>query len=423
MGAAYLTNAQAHGGAKPPERVSAARLLVRIHVPANLYGGKAHRGRVQRVSGGYYDGRRFRRGTVGWEDGVIVETTSGLAREPLAKGLIIPPLWNAHTHLGDAVVTRELSGSIEELVAPPRGLKHRVLARARDQDVIRAMRRALVTALNAGTGGVIDFREGGIKGLKLVYRALLGLPTRAAVLGRPSGLTFNRREVSALLRACDGIGVSSYIDWPAGELRKLAAHAAQAGKSFATHCSERVREDIDAVLELKPTFLVHMIHATDSDLERCAEARVPVVICPRSNAFFGMTPDVPRLLRAGIEVWLGTDNAMISTPSLLREMEFAYRIARLRGGVPAMEILEMALRGRRFVDPKATTGIRVGNPADLVVFALPDGEHGFASLLRAVEADIALVVSGGIARRPPLPSEEPTGTKRLRPRRAQRTSR
>ena len=79
---------------------------------------------MQRVSGSYYDGRRFREGTVGWEDDVVVEVRSGRARTPLAEGLIVPGLWNAHTHLGDAIVTQELKGTLEELVAPPHGLKH-----------------------------------------------------------------------------------------------------------------------------------------------------------------------------------------------------------------------------------------------------------------------------------------------------------
>src|SRR5438046_8132761 len=85
---------------------------------------------VKRVAGWFYDGRRFREGTVGWEEDVILEVRPGRARNPVATGLIIPGLWNAHTHLGDAVVTQELTGTLEELVAPPHGLKHRILAKA-----------------------------------------------------------------------------------------------------------------------------------------------------------------------------------------------------------------------------------------------------------------------------------------------------
>src|SRR6059058_795940 len=359
---------------------------------------------VQRVSGWYYDGHRFRAGTVGWEEDMVVEVRSGRARRSLAEGLIIPGLWNAHTHLGDAIVTQELKGTIEELVAPPHGLKHRVLAKAKDAAVISAMRRAMATMVRTGTTGFSDFREGGLKGLKLLYAAEAALPVRGIALGRPAGLSYDQREVAAILRASDGIAVSSYIDWPRDAIEKLAADVRRAKKIFAIHCSERVREEIDVVLDLKPAFLVHMVQATDADLERCADARVPIVVCPRSNAFFGMTPDIPRMLRQGVELRLGTDNAMINTPSLLREMEFAYRIGRLKGGVPARAIFEMALRARRLEDPKASLGIRVGCRADLVILDLPGGTNAFASLVRASASDVRLVVSGGRSWPAPAPS-------------------
>jgi cytosine/adenosine deaminase-related metal-dependent hydrolase len=350
---------------------------------------------VDRVAGWFYDGRRFREGTVGWDDGVIVEVRSGRPRRALATGLIIPGLWNAHTHLGDAVVTQELKGTLEELVAPPHGLKHRVLAKAKDQAVIAAMRRAMATMLRTGTTGFSDFREGGLKGLKLLYAAVAAMPLQGIALGRPVGLGYDAKEIAAILRASDGIAVSSYVDWPEDGIKKLAAHVRREKKLFAIHCSERIREDIDKVLVLSPAFLVHMVQATDSDLERCADAGVPIVLCPRSNAFFGMTPDIPRMIRSGVELHLGTDNAMINVPSMLREIEFAYRAARMKGGVSAREIFEMAIRGRRLSDPKASGAIRVGERADLAVFDLPGGPSGFASLMRASASDINLVVAGG----------------------------
>src|SRR2546428_404839 len=206
-------------------------------------------------------------------------------------------------------------------------------------------------------------------------------------------------------------------------IEKLAADARRAKKIFAIHCSERVREEIDAVLDLKPAFLVHMIHATDADLERCADAHVPIVICPRSNAFFGMTPDIPRMLRCGVELHLGTDNAMINTPSLLREMEFAYRVARMKGGVPARDILDMALRGRHLADSHATSGIRVGARADLVILDLPGGRNGFASVVRASASDVRLVVSGGRLWPAPSPSVRDASMIRGRRRRIARSTR
>src|SRR5436305_8868884 len=124
---------------------------------------RSFRADVERVAGWFYDGRRFREGTVGWEEDVILEVRPGRARNPIAEGLIIPGLWNAHTHLGDAVVTQELRGTLEDLVAPPHGLKHRILAKAKDEAVVAAMRRAMATMVRTGTTGCADFREGSVK--------------------------------------------------------------------------------------------------------------------------------------------------------------------------------------------------------------------------------------------------------------------
>ncbi len=369
---------------------------------------------MERVSGSFYDGRRFRSGTVGWDDGVIVEARSGRAHDPLAEGLVVPGLWNSHTHLGDAVVTQELRGTIEELVAPPHGLKHRILANAKDSAVVAAMRRAMATMLRTGTTGFSDFREGGLKGLKLLYAAVAALPLRGIALGRPAGLTYDAREVAAILRVSDGIAVSSYVDWPGSDIEKLAADVRREKKIFAIHCSERIREDIDKVLGLSPTFLVHMVQATNDDLIRCADAKIPIVVCPRSNAFFGLTPDIPGMVDAGVELRLGTDNAMINVPSMLRETEFAYRVARMKGDVSAREIVEMAMRGTRTADPDAAGAIRVGERADLVVLDIPGGANGFASLMRASASDVRLVVSGG--QRWPTPEQPRPSVKRRRPR-------
>src|SRR5947199_6684220 len=145
---------------------------------------------------------------------MVVVVRTGRARSPLAEGLMIPGVWNAHTHLGDAIVTQELRGTIEELVAPPHGLKHRVLAKAKDAAVIAAMRRAMATMVRTGTTGFSDFREGGLKGLKLLYAAAAALPIQGIARGRPVELSYDRREVGAILRAWAGFVASSYIDWP-----------------------------------------------------------------------------------------------------------------------------------------------------------------------------------------------------------------
>ena len=349
---------------------------------------------VIRLSGWLYEDGRFREGSVTVEDGIVADVSRRKAREPIAKGLILPAFGNAHTHAGDAVVREELVGGLEELVAPPHGLKHRVLAASKDADVVAAMRAYFDTMLRTGTASFWDFREMGVRGLRQIYEATLGLPLRPFVLGRPAKMSYDADEVRAILRACDGIGLSSLLDWDAGDAAKIARDAHAAGKAFALHASERVREDIDVILHLKPDLLVHLLEATDADLERVADAGVPVAVCPRSNAFFGKLVDLPRLARIGIPFLLGTDNAMVNAPSMLRELDFAWRVARLRGGVEPRILLDAALRGGKGLRGTGHLAVVPGEPAELLVLEVP-GPPTFGGVFRAVETDIALVSAGG----------------------------
>ncbi|HEC94475.1 MAG TPA: hypothetical protein ENI45_00740, partial [Thermoplasmatales archaeon] len=168
-----------------------------------------------------------------------------------------------------------------------------------------------------------DFREGGIKGINLLREAMKGVETlNSIVLGRPLHLSSDEDEVEKILEKADGIGVSSISDWNYDDLKKIAVMTRQRGKVFALHVSERIRENIDMVLDLKPDFLVHMVYATESDLERVKDENIPVVVCPRSNVFFGLKPNLKLMKKVRVTVLLGTDNAMISTPNVLEEIKW-----------------------------------------------------------------------------------------------------
>ena len=349
-----------------------------------------------RLGGWLYSEGRFRNGGVTIDDGVIVDVERTPGRALDARGLILPAFTNAHTHAGDAVVRQELAGNVEELVAPPHGLKHRVLARASDAAVVAASRDYLERMARGGTQAFWDFREMGLRGIRQLYEAALGLPLRPKIFGRPSSMRYNRDEVRAILRACDGIGISSRLDWEPRAAAKLAKDAHDARKVFATHASERIREDIDDVLELKPDLLVHLTEATESDLSRVADEGIPVVVCPRSNAFFGKILDLPRLARSGVPFFLGTDNAMVNGPSMFREMDFAWKLARLKGGVAPRVILDAALAGRKGLTASPDVALAPGDPADVIVLDVA-GEPTFGGVFRSGEADLGFVGLGGRA--------------------------
>ncbi len=259
------------------------------------------------------------------------------------EAIIIPSLFNAHVHIGDSIVKSPPKGSLAEVVGPG-GLKHISLERASQEELIGAMKVYLHEASDYGVKDIIDFREGGIEGLKVLRKAAEGLEAsiNLTVMARPSKRSFNECELKKLLPLTDGIGLSAYRDWDTNQIKQIAELAKDTDKPLALHCSEDVREPIQEVLELGVHHLVHMIEATTDDMIACAVEEVPIVVCPRSNLFFGKVPNIPAMLDAGLTLCLGTDNAMISSSNMLRELETAYRVARINGDVDPIDILMMA---------------------------------------------------------------------------------
>ena len=228
----------------------------------------------------------------------------------------LPPLVNAHTHCADAGVHPTPRMTIEELVAPPDGLKHRYLRETPREVLVEDMRRYSDLSRSNGISKFVDFREGGIEGVKMLREA----SPDAFIMGRPVSPEFDPEEMASLLEAADGIGLPSLTDMGRKYTEACADAAHKARKPFAIHVSERIREDIDFILKLKPTFVVHMAQATRWDLSLCADFDVPVVICPRSNSFFGIAPPIFDMIDAGVPLALGTDNAMLCDPDLVAEM-------------------------------------------------------------------------------------------------------
>ncbi len=332
-------------------------------------------------------------GYVKYEAGRVVEVGEGEVRSATAEGIIIPTLVNAHTHLLDAVVPVDLGMSLEELVAPPHGLKHRILREADQQALVRSLIRLNSFMRSRGISSYIDFREGGKAGSTL-FSDVNGVP-KGHIFGRPLGLDFKMAEVNAILNAGDGIGVSSISDWDYATLTELARHTRKMGKRFAIHASERVREDIGKVLDLKPSFIVHMTKATAEDIEACAEERVPIVVCPRSNMFFGRIPPIATMLEKNATVAIGTDNAMFGLPDMLVEMEFAARILRLQGVKDIRPVLDMAtVNGRKLLSEREPMSIESGKPCDFMVTRSWGGDPAVDLLLRGSSTDPIMVCMG-----------------------------
>jgi len=303
------------------------------------------------VEGTILRGRAFEpvEGRVVVEDGDIVAVEEAAVE---SDAIVCPAFVNAHTHIGDSIAKEAGAGlSLDELVAPPDGLKHRLLRAASDAEKIAAMRRSLRFMERSGTAATVEFREGGVDGVQAIRAALDGLDVAAVVLGR---------ETVAAMHEADGFGASGARDADFDDER---AATREAGKPFGIHAGERDPTDLDPALDLDPTFLVHVVHPEPHHLDRIERAGVPVVVCPRSNLVTGVgTPPIADLLDR-TTVALGTDNVMLNSPSMFREMEFAAKV----GAVDARDVLRMAtINGAELVGLDCGV-IETGRPAKLLV--------------------------------------------------------
>lgn len=281
------------------------------------------------ATGLLYRNGDFVEATIDFDGERILAVTDGIENDTEFRGIILPKMVNCHTHLGDAAIPKpEKGGTIEEIVAPPDGYKHRELRKLAPHRLEAGIATALRDMAARGISQALDFREGGVSGVASMRRAAEsagaenGSAAKPIILGRPAHPGYDENEINELLSIADGIGLSSILDYDEAVIEDIVGAARGAGKPLALHVSERVREDIEAVLGLGPAFIVHMIKASESDLLACADSGVPVVVCPRANDFFGHRPPFEKMVAAGVDVRLGTDNAMLAVPDMLEEMRF-----------------------------------------------------------------------------------------------------
>lgn len=141
--------------------------------------------------------------------------------------------------------------------------------------------------------------------------------------------------------------------------------------------------------------LAHVNDVTDAELDRLAETDATVVVCPRSNAFFGRGAHrYPEMLERGIVVALGSDSlASNDSLDMLAEMRAIW--AERRVSAPA--VLHMAtLAGAKALGMDAQVGsLVVGKQADWIALASSAEDQPLATLLADAPARPMRVEIGG----------------------------
>jgi cytosine/adenosine deaminase-related metal-dependent hydrolase len=251
------------------------------------------------------------------------------------EGIILQSLADMHTHMGDNLARGDLPPNLSDVVLPG-GMKHEFLERTPRSQLTRSMRSSL-DELGPGVSFTLDYRESGSKGLEVLNEALsfsdpMVFPLTRVVPGD---------DPKDLLERSAGFGIPSL----SGDLDHLREITGKAGKIFSIHASETYREDAEALISLQPDQVVHMISGTISDWRMLAELKIPVAVCPRSNAAYGMRVPLKEMVAEGLILNLGTDNAISSRQDMFREMEHAWYLLRtsgITGENAARKIFEMA---------------------------------------------------------------------------------
>lgn len=377
-------------------------------------------------------------------DGSILEVgegtpPAGIEVFDVSGCLVLPGFINGHTHISDAVV-KELNAGVDasvNLLWQPDGLRHLRMAEIPREEMVAGIRRALRVAIASGTVALADFREGGIDGIAVLKEAAAGLGIHALGIGRflryplhsdaalhanTEALTAQQlEELDSVLDVADGFSPLWANDTTDVGLEQIAAAVRRRGKLLATHAVETDiyratsigrtgRGDVPRMVEhINPDFVVHMTDATDEELDLTVGAGIPIVMCARTQTALGYgIPPYVSAMRKGALLGLGTDNAMISSPDLLAELEFVSRANRSVAGDPtvpsARELLaSVTVNAARMLHLDDQFGsLTKGKSASMVVIDMEtDNLSGsldpLASVVdRANAADVRAVLIDGV---------------------------
>lgn len=328
------------------------------------------------------------------------------------RGLLaVPGLVNCHTHVGDSVAKDAAAGlDTDSATHPFFGVKAEVLSKTAPSHLAEHMRASAAAMARGGTTTFVDFREGGPAGARLLKG--LELPVRAVALGRASRgqasgaqADVEQAELDEVVRCADGVGVSGANECGDAALARYARtpklraiHAAETASSVRKSVQETGRSEVERALSMKPHFLVHMTHATPAQMSAAARAARGVVACPRANAALGAgSPDIRAMARAGCNVALGTDNVMVNSPDMLREMDYAAKSS----GMRAADVLRAATVNAGRILGDGSGVIAEGRRADAFFVELNDAAlhpaHDLHAAVvgRASEASVRAVMAGG----------------------------
>jgi len=298
--------------------------------------------------------------------------------------LITPGLVNSHTHIGDAIGKDISSNSdLDTRVHPNHSIKKTILEKTETDHLKQFMKNAAITMLNKGITTFVDFRECGLPGIILLQTALKDIPIKSIILGRIDLNSFYGDKMSEkrvlrensissstsetkkneldekrfykmgsdILNICDGFGISGANEHDDRTLaiykniiketnkqnrfdRKdkllVAIHAAESILSGKESLNNTGKTEIGrTIFTLDPDLYIHVTNPTKHDLDLLESTQKGIVVCPRANGILGVGfVPLREMLERGFDIAIGTDNIMINSPDIFKEMDFLLKSQR-----------------------------------------------------------------------------------------------
>lgn len=344
--------------------------------------------------------------------------------------LVMPGFINAHTHIADSIGKDIAAGSrLDARVHPVFGAKKKILEKSPPAQLAAMMKSSAVSMLHKGITAFADFREGGPEGVRLLKSAMAGLPIKCVALGRvdhyssdpagTEGLPANAAATAKqVLEIAGGLGISGAnenTDAALGQYREIVAAAAKS-RLAAIHAAESAetvqfsrdrtggKSEVERIMRhLRPDILVHMTHATGGEMSLARESNAGIVVCPRANGVLGAgLPRVAEMLRRGCLVAIGTDNVMLNSPDMFREMDYLWKASHAHGDfIEPRELVRMATANAARMLGLNSGWIAPGRAADLIFIDMrhadlyPVHDPYAAIVHRASKDAVRAVMAGG----------------------------
>jgi len=304
--------------------------------------------------------------------------------------LMMPGLVNSHTHIGDSIGKDVgINSDVESKIHPVTGFKQRILKKSEISHLTSFIQTSCISMLRKGITTFIDFREGGLEGVNVLKHALSAIPIRSVILGRidyyqdAKSIKKNiplvkqqKPNLVKLLKNCDGLGISgpnefsdSVLEYFSKQKKIRAIHSAETQESEAISKKMTSKTETRRALLAKPNFLVHMTHAYTKDLQLASQNKVSIVVCPRANgALAEGIPNVALMIGAGCNVAIGTDNVMINSPDMFKEMDYLWKVTMgfNKKRISPKSILQMATTNAGKMFDKKIGVIQTNSYADCI---------------------------------------------------------